>query len=170
MRDQKKIKVIKQAENKRLAGRLLAFDSRNIYHDRGKLETRDLGVKDQINETFRTHSAYGHRRLAIELKYNKKRIRRIMRKYGLKPPRLWYQKKYLTEAEPKYADQFTNLIKGIKADEIAINQVWSSDLTYIKYKGEFIYLAAIKDLKSHEIVGAELGNQHNADLVIKTLK
>ena len=93
-----------------------------------------------------------------------------MKKYGLKPPRLWYQKKFITEAEPKYGDQFNNLIKDENLDEIEVNEIWSSDLTYIKYKGEFVYLAAIKDLRSHEIVGAEIGSHHNADLVIKTLK
>ena len=127
-------------------------------------------IRDQINNTHKTHTAYGHRRLAIELGYNKKRIRRVMKKYGLKPPRLWYQKKFLTEAEPRYGDQFSNLIKDVEVEELKVNEIWSSDLTYIKYKGEFIYLAAIKDLRSREVVGAEIGNQHNADLVIKTLK
>ncbi|NMB56357.1 transposase family protein [Candidatus Beckwithbacteria bacterium] len=93
-----------------------------------------------------------------------------MKKYGLKPPRLWCQKKFLTKSEPKYGDQFTNLIKDIAVDKLRVNEIWSSDLTYIKYQGEFIYLAAIKDLRSHEIVGAKIDNQHNADLVIKTLK
>lgn len=170
MRGQKKIKVIKQAGNKKLAGKFLGIDSRNIYYSRNRLESRDQLVREQIKQCFKDNPAYGHRRLAIDLNYNKKRIRRIMRKYSLKPPRLWYQKKFLTEAEPKYTDQFTNLIKNVNTNELNINEVWSSDLTYIKYKGNFIYLAAIKDLKSHEIVGAEIGNQHNGDLVIKTLR
>lgn len=170
LRGQKKIKVIKSADNKKLTGKLLGLDSRNIYHQNNKLEVRDQEIKEQINNSFKDNPAYGHRRLAIDLDYNKKRIRRIMKKYGLKPPRLWYQKKFLTEAEPKYEDQFTNQIQDKAIEEMKVNEVWSSDLTYIKYKGEFIYLAAIKDLRSHEIVGAEIGSQHNADLVIKTLK
>jgi len=93
-----------------------------------------------------------------------------MKKYGLKAPRLWYQKKFLTEAEPKYGDQFNNLIKNAEVNQVKINEIWFSDLTYIKYKGDFIYLSAIKDLRTHEVVGAAIGNQHNADLVIKTLK
>lgn len=170
MRGQKKIKVIKQSNNKRLSGKLLGIDSRNIYHERNKLEIRDQLIQEQIKKSFKDNPAYGHRRLAIDLNYNKKRIARVMKKYGLKPPRLWYQKKFLTEAEPKYGNQFINLIKDVNIDELKINQIWSSDLTYIKYKGEFIYLVAIKDLGSHEIVGAQLSNQHNAELVIKTLK
>jgi len=71
-------------------------------------------VKKQIKDTFKTHPAYGHRRLAIELKMNKKKIRRVMKKFDLKPPRLWYQKKYLTKQDGKHQDQFENLLKDIK--------------------------------------------------------
>lgn len=170
LRGQKKIEVIRQSGNKRLAGILLGLDSRNIYYQRNKLDNRDQLVKKQIEKCFEENPAYGHRRVAIDLSYNKKRVGRVMKKYGLKPPRLWYQKKFLTEAEPNYEDQFINLIKEVEIEQLQINEVWSSDLTYIKHKGKFIYLAAIKDLRSHEIVGAEIGSQHNADLVIKTLK
>ena len=34
---------------------------------------KDLAIKDKIEETFKVHPAYGHRRLAIELKMNKKK-------------------------------------------------------------------------------------------------
>ena len=170
MRGQKKRKVIKQSNNKRLAGQLLGLDSRNIYYQRDKIESRDQLVKKQIKTCFKDNPAYGHRRVAIDLDYNKKRISRVMKKYGLKPPRLWYQKKFLTEAESSYQDQFSNLIKEVEVEELQVNEVWSSDLTYIKYRGKFIYLAAIKDLRSREVVGAEVGSRHNADLVIKTLK
>ena len=43
-------------------------------------------------------------------------------------------------------------------------------LLYIKFEGKFIYLAIIQDIVSKEIVGFNLSNQHNADLVFKTLK
>ena len=88
----------------------------------------------------------------------------------LKATEIMYQKKFLTEAEPAYEGQFNNLIEDAVIEKLNVNEVWSSDLTYIKYKGEFIYLAAIKDLRSREVIGAEIGDQHNADLVIKTLK
>ena len=71
----KKIEIIRKATNKKLAGSTLGIDARNIYHQ-GKQEIKDLKIKEEINETFKTHPAYGHRKLAIELKRNKKRITR----------------------------------------------------------------------------------------------
>lgn len=167
MKEEKKIKIIRESKNKKFAGKVIGIDSRNIYHE-GKQETKDLKIKEEINEVFETHPAYGHRRLAIELKRNKKRINRIMRKYGLKPPRLWYQKKFLTEANNEYENKFNNLIKDTKDPNI--NDIWSSDLTYIKFKGTVFYVSAIKDISTREIVGASIGSHHDAALVLQTIK
>ena len=91
----------------------MGINNKNIYNQ-GKKETKDLIVKKQIEDVFKVHPAYGHRRLAIELEMNKKKTRRIMKKYNLKPPRLWYQKKYLTKPNFKYQNEFNNLIKEIR--------------------------------------------------------
>lgn len=167
MREGKKIKIIKEAKNKKFVGEVIGIDSRNIYHV-GKQEAKDLKIKEEIKETFKIHPAYGHRRLALELKMNKKRIKRIMRKYGLKPPRLWYQKKFTTEANQEYAEEFNNLVKDV--ENPGINEVWLSDLTYVKFKEKFFYVSAIKDIVSHEVVGINIGNHHNSDLVLQTVK
>lgn len=169
LKEGKKIEIVKNAPDKQFAGKVIGINSKNIYKTKGK-EAKDLKVKESIEATFKDHPAYGHRRLSIELGMNKKRVRRIMKKYGLKPPRLWYQKKYITEAHNQYQNEFTNLVTNIEDGNIKVNQVWSSDLTYIKFKGEFIYLSAIKDIASHEVVGAEIGSHHDADLVLQTLK
>ncbi len=47
---------------------------------------KDLFVRDKILEAFKDYPAYGHRRLALELKINKKKILRIMHKFNLKRP------------------------------------------------------------------------------------
>lgn len=129
---------------------------------------QDQAVKKQIEDTFISHPAYGHRRLALELKMNKKKIRRIMRKYGLKPPRLWYQRKYLTRQSRKYQDQFSNLIKDIHCP--AINDVWSGDLTYLKFQDKFLYLSAIQDLISNEVLACNLSDKHDSWLTLKTMQ
>lgn len=131
---------------------------------------KDLIVKNEIEKTFMTHPAYGHRRLAIELKMNHKKILRIMHKFNLKSPRLWYQKKFITKSNPDYQNQYINLLKDIDLCKLNVSDVWSSDLTYIKFQGKFIYLAIIQDIVSKEIVGFNLSFKHNSDLVLKTLK
>lgn len=140
---------------------------KNIHYQ-SRLEAKDLIVKKQIEEVFKSHSAYGHRRLAMELKMNKKKVRRIMRKYDLKPPRLWYQKKYLTQREESYQDQFENLLKEAKTPQF--NDIWSGDLTYLKFKSKFIYLSAIQEFVGNEVLAFNLSGKHDALLTLKTIK
>jgi len=145
------------------------INPKNIYHH-SKMFVRDLVVKDKIEENFKTNPAYGHRRLAIDLKMNKKRILRVMHEFNLKPPRLWYQKKYITQSDATYQDHYANLLKNTDGTEYTIGDVWSSDLTYIKFQDTFIYLATIQDIVSKEIISCNLSNHHDADVVLKTLK
>ena len=145
------------------------INHKNIYN-KSKKEVKDLAVKADIEKTFEDNPAYGHRRLAIELKMNKKKILRIMRKYGLKPPRLWYQKKFTTRSNPASSIQYTNLLKDSDSITGNIGDIWSSDLTYIKYQDKFFYLAIIQDIVSKEVVGFNLSDRHDSNLVLKTLK
>jgi len=157
------------ANNKKLIAKCMNINNKNIYYQ-SKRKLKDISVKDKIEDTFKTHPAYGHRRLALELTMNKKKILRIMHKFNLKPPRLWYQKKYTTKSDPSYQDQYTNLLKEVDLEKCRIGDVWSSDLTYIKFQGSFLYLAIIQDIVSKEIVGFNLSVKHDSDLVLKTLK
>jgi putative transposase len=131
---------------------------------------KDKQVKSDIEDTFKDHPAYGHRRLAIELTMNHKKILRIMHKYHIKPPRLWYQKKFTTRSDTDYQMKYTNVLKDTAMDKYGINDIWSSDLTYIKYQEKFYYLAIIQDIVSKEIVGFNMSDKHDSDLVLKTLK
>jgi len=147
----------------------MQINHKNIYHQ-SKLFVRDLVVKEKITKSFETNPSYGHRRLALDLHLNKKRILRVMHAFNLKPPRLWYQKKYSTQSDVAYQDQYTNLLKDTDRTQYRIGEVWSSDLTYIKFQDKFIYLATIQDIVSKEIIGFNLSNKHDADVVLKTLK
>lgn len=169
LREGKKIAIVKLSRNKKLIADCLRINHKNIYHQ-SRMIIKDLVVKDKIEDNFKTNPAYGHRRLAIDLRMNKKRILRVMHEFGLKPPRLWYQKKYLIRTEPEYQDQYTNLLKDSDMSKYAIGDIWSSDLTYIKYQGRFIYLAVIRDVTSGEVVSFNISNHHDAGLVLKTIK
>ena len=147
----------------------MGINHKNIYY-KSKKDMNDLSVKYQIEKTFLVHPAYGHRRLAFELKMNHKKILRIMHKFRLKAPRLWYQKKFTTQSGYDYQDKYTNLLEDINLSKLTIGDVWSSDLTYIKHQGKFIYLVIIQDIISKEVVGFNLSFKHDSDLVIKTLK
>ena len=165
----KKIAVVKQSKNIKLIAKCMNLNHKNLYYQKKK-EIQDLIVKDKIEKTFISHPAYGHRRLALVLKMNKKKILRIMHKFNLKPPRLWYRKKFITKSDPKQNRQFTNLLKDLDLRKYSPVQIWSSDLTYLKFEGKFLYLVVIKDIVGKEIVAFNIGDQHDSDLVLKTLK
>lgn len=166
---EKKIEIVRESKNKKLVAKIMNINHKNIY-GQNKKNNKDLIVKDMIEKTFVGNPAYGHRRLALELKMNHKKILRIMHKFSLKPPRLWYQKKFTTQSNPLLFTSFSNLLKDIDLTTAAIGDIWSSDLTYIKYQDSFIYLAIIQDIISKEVVGFSLGSRHDSELVLKTLK
>lgn len=169
LREGKKIAIVKTSKDKKLVADCMNLNRKNIYHQEKKM-IKDLTIKAKIEETFKIHPAYGHRRLALELKMNKKKILRVMHKFKLKPPRLWYQKKFLTKANLAFKNQFSNLLENIDLLKHHQGDIWSSDLTYIKFAGRFLYLAIIKDIVSGEIVAFNLSARHDADLILKTLK
>lgn len=131
-------------------------------------------MKSAIENTHEHHPAYGHKRVALELKINHKKILRIMHKYNIKPPLLWYSKKFTTQSDPDYQMEYKNLLHDMNMQEYGINDIWSSDLTYINsyinYQEKFSYLAVIQDIVSKEIVGFNISDKHDSNLVLKTLK
>ncbi len=168
LRGGKKIEIVKRAKNKRLAAKCLKISHKSIYY-KSKKKEEDLKVKEAIEEVFKTHPSYGHRRIAKHLNMNKKKVLRIMREYNLKPPRLWYQKKHVTCAKKSNSYEYKNLIKEEKIIERP-NEVWSSDLTYIKYRGKFYYFVIIQDIVTREIVGYNLSERHDSKLITRTIR
>ena len=165
----KKKEIINQSTQKKLIATCMNINYKNIYHTSVK-DVKDLMVKEDIEKTFKLHPAYGHRRLALALKMNHKKILRIMHKYNLKPPRLWYAKRFTTESDPAYLASYANLLKTMDLTTLCVGDVWSTDLTYIKFQGKFIYLSIIQDIVGKEVVGFNLSFHHDAELVLKTIK
>jgi transposase InsO family protein len=129
------------------------------------METKDQQLKQQIIKVHQDDPGYGHRRVALALKINKKRILRVMNKYGIKPPRRRVRH-YLTRSTPQHSYQ--NLIWGWKAQRV--HQVWASDLSYVKYHGKFWYLVTVLDHFTRQILSVQLGTHHSSDLVLAAIK
>jgi len=111
--------------------------------------------------------SYGHKRVALELKLNKKRICRVMKKFGLKPFRRRPKRPFKKDDLNKSPTKYLNLIKGFCP--IRPNVVWVSDFTYIESQSRFIYLATVMDLFTREIIGWDIARFHNKELVIGAL-
>lgn len=140
--------------------------ARSSLYYRPRLPEKDLRLKAEIEQVLKKHKAYGHKRVALALKINKKRVLRVMKLFNLRPHR-----KRKAPFKPNDCSQapmtIPNLISGIVIE--AQNQVWVSDFTYLPYFGKFLYLATVEDLFTRQLIGWAISRQHNADLVSQAL-
>lgn len=141
--------------------------SRSSLYYRPKGHVRDLIIKRKILTVLAAYPSYGHRRIALELRLNKKRIRRVMKKFNIKPyrrrPKRPIKKDDLGQPAAIYQNEIKNLITAKP------NFVWAGDFTHLSFKREFIYLATIIDLFTREIVGWSVSRQHNTELILEAL-
>ena len=134
----------------------------------GKRLKADMELKGLIDEIHVDFPGYGYRRIKPELeadggKFNWKRIRRVMRQYGLFPilPRAF---RPTTDSRHKF-HRYENLLPKL-ADITAPNTVWGSDITYIRIVSGFVYLAVILDLYSRKVVGWCLSDAPDTRLIL----
>jgi transposase InsO family protein len=138
--------------------------SRGSLYYKSKQEEKDWKVKCLIEEALRDNPSYGHKRLAPHLHMNKKRILRVMKKYGIKPYRRrgkkWKNTKGISET-------FPNLL--LSNSPSYPNRIWTSDFTYLSFKNKTVYVATVMDLWNKKIVGLSVLTNHSVQLTINAL-
>lgn len=130
-------------------------------------DVRDLAILQAILEVLGRIPFYGYRKVTRELAdlaVTRKQVRRIMRRAGL---RAIYPGKR-TSIPAKYHKKYPYLLRG-KGIWLP-NQVWATDITYIKLAGGDVYLAAIIDLYSRRILAWRLSNTIDAEFCIAALE
>jgi len=152
-----------EAKNKTALARKLGVSRQSLYY-RPKKPKEDTEIKEKIMALREEHPAYGHRRMALFLGLNRKRIHRIMKKFGIRP-KIMLGKPWKPGDVGKPATAIPNLAKHICP--IQANVLWAGDFTYIPWRGAFIYVATVIDVFTREIVGWHVGMRHTADLVIQ---
>ena len=150
--------------NKSELARLMKVSRSMLYYEH-KRPFIDEEIKKQIESVLTDHPAYGHKRIALVLKLNKKRILRVMKKFNIKP----YRRRVPKQRKAGYSTNRAML--GFKNEietfcPIRQNVVWVSDFTYIRYQNRFIYLATIMDLFTREIIGWNISRYHTKELVL----
>lgn len=145
----------------------LGVSRASLYYKR-KREVLDEEVKKQIEAVIVDNPSYGHKRIAIELQLNKKRIRRIMKRYQIKPTKRTRKKPNKVDDVGKEATNIPNYL--LQFCPVAPCIVWVSDFTYIRYQEKFIYLATVMDLYTREIVGWYISRYHTKELVLGALE
>lgn len=153
------------AKSKKQLATELGISRASLYY-RPKMPEKDLKFKIEIETVMKDNKAYGHKRIAWDLKKNKKKVLRVMKKFNLKPQRKRKAPKKLQDKN-QAPMAVPNLIQGIIIE--SPNHVWVSDFTFLPYFGKFVYLATVEDLFTREIVGWEISFKHNADLVSDAL-
>ena len=76
----------RKRESKTALAKKLGVSRSSLYY-KTKRDELDQEMKKQILIVLGLHPSYGHKRIALEFKLNNKRIRRVMKKYGIKPYR-----------------------------------------------------------------------------------
>ena len=128
-----------------------------------------LLLMNLIDEEYTKHPFYGTRRMMHYLRnlghwVNRKRIRRLYRLMGLEAI---YPKPNLSKANIAHK-KYPYLLRGIEINRC--NQVWSTDITYIRLKHGFVYLIAIIDWHSRYVIDWQLSTTLEADFCVEVLK
>lgn len=135
-------------------------------------EKEDADLRDKIEKIVLDFSGYGYRRVTRQLqkdgnKVNHKRVLRIMRKSDLLCTLQRAFKVLTTNSNHDYP-RYPNLARDIKLT--GINQLWVSDITYIRISKGFVYLAMIMDAYSRKIIGYAISEKINTELALTALK
>lgn len=135
----------------------------------GEEETEVRNAIQQI--VLEHHHRYGYRRVTVELgrrgmRVNHKRVLRLMREDNL----LGVQPAAFTATTDSSHDQpvYLNLARRLKLT--AINQLWVADITYIRLRQEFVYLAVVLDAFSRKVVGWALDRTLSTRLPLLALQ
>jgi putative transposase len=130
----------------------------------------DVALRHLIQQIVLEIRPHGHRPVAAELRHrgviaNRKRVLRLMREDNL----LAVRKRrfvFTTDSRHGYA-AYANLAAGLKLT--GVNQLWVADITYVRLRETFLYLAMLMDAYSRRVVGWELGEDLRAELALNAL-
>jgi putative transposase len=131
----------------------------------------DRSLLQALIEVAGQWPTYGYRRLTKQLQreghaVNSKRVRRLMHELGIvgKAPE---KKPRTTNSEHPYP-RYPNLVEDLKVTRP--DEVWVADITYIRLRKEFVYLAVLMDIHTRCIRGWQLGRGLDQELTLVALK
>ena len=148
---------------------LLGLAPASFYYHATPESATNLRYQRLLDEEYTRHPFYGVRKMTAWLRLQHhavgpKRVRRLLRALGLMAV---YPKPHLS-LNPLPHKRFPYLLKGVAV--VRPNQVWSTDITYIRLRGGFVYLAAILDWYSRYVLAWELSISLEADFCVAILE
>lgn len=144
--------------------------NRATYYWKPATETADnLELMRRMDEIYTSHPYYGSRRMTVVLnaegrQVNRKKIQRLMGVMGLAAI---YPKPKLSQPCQEH-QKYPYLLRDLAIVEP--NQVWASDITYIRMRDGFMYLVAVIDWWSRYVLSWELSNSLDTAFCKEALK
>ena len=144
---------------------------RSSYYYAPRVKEEDQCLKQAIQTVAGEWPTYGYRRITAQLNrqgwtVNHKRVSRIMRQMGIQRVKN-APKRHTTNSQHPFP-RYPNLVQ-----DLVINypdQVWASDITYIRLGRGFVYLAVIIDLFTRSIRGWHLSRSLDQKLTLVALQ
>jgi len=150
--------------------------ARSSFYYKPRAKSPDLmkveaDLRDRIEAICLEFPRYGYRRVTYQLKHegwqiNHKKVLRLMRESDLlcRVKRKWVK----TTDSRHHFPRYHNLIKGMVISRL--NQVWLADITYIRIRTGFVYLAAILDAFSRKVIGYAVSMSLDTSLTLAALR
>lgn len=156
------LSIVRQCE-------LLGISRSGLYYEPVGPSREALDLMRLLDEQYTRTPFYGVRKMtrwlhSLGYGVDVKRTRRLLRKMGLEAI---YPKPRLSMGGPEHR-RFPYLLRGVPI--CRVNQVWSTDITYIRLQQGFVYLVAILDWYSRYVLAWELSNTLDAGFCVETLK
>jgi transposase InsO family protein len=131
----------------------------------------DMDLRDAIQRIALEWPSYGRPRITAELRrrgwtVNPKRIYRILREDNLLCVR---KRKFIVTTDSNHGRKvYPNLARQMALT--GIDQLWRADITYIRLREEFVFLAVILDAHSRRVIGWALHRSMEDDLTLTALR
>jgi len=163
-KENREINLTRQAE-------LLDIARSRIYYQ-PIIDQREIQIKNAIDEIYTACPFYGSRKIKRELEINHKikisrgYVQNLMREMGLTA--IYPAKRLNLSQGNKQHKKYPYLLKNLEI--VRVNQVWSTDITYIRLKNGFAYLTVIFDWYSRYVISWKLSATLENDFCIQALK
>jgi len=148
---------------------LLGLNRSSYYYQPARVSARDdLALMQALDRLYTAHPYYGIRRLTAVLRQagqalNPKRVRRLMRSMGLEA---LYPRRSLSGNGADHP-RYPYLLRDLPI--VRPDQVWTTDITYIRLRRGHVYLVAILDWYSRYVVSWELSIGLTAEFCVSAL-
>jgi putative transposase len=148
---------------------LLGLNRASYYYEPAPETRENLRLMRLIDEEYMRHPFLGSRRMTDYLSrqgefVNRKRIQRLMRMMGIEA---LYPKPRLSKPHPEHK-VYPYLLRDRSIT--AVNQVWSTDVTYVPMPCGFMYLVAVMDWYSRYVLAWQLSNTLDGHFCLDTLE